>query len=134
MISETPNRSFLSDDVLIKISVSSTNSEDVISSYAKVRNYIKNFNSQNENSRLEVLTDASETRMAGIGYYRKYLPGYDFSINISFTFFKLKAGFLGSFWPTSFIFGNVYFCATSRGYDKCIINFWNDYSNRDTCR
>ena len=59
--SETPNRSFLSDDVLIKISVSSTNSEDVISSSAKVRNYIKNFNSQNENSRLEVLTDASET-------------------------------------------------------------------------
>ena len=59
--SETPNRSFLSDDVLIKISVSSTNSEDVISSSAKVRDYIEKFNNQNKNSRLEVLSDASDT-------------------------------------------------------------------------
>ena len=58
--SETPNRSFLSNDMLVKISVSSTNSEDVISSAANVRNYIENFNNQNDNSRLEVLNDASE--------------------------------------------------------------------------
>ena len=91
--------------MLIKISVSSTNSEDVISSSAKVRNYIENFNSQNENSRLEVLTDASET-LNGRNrlLIEKYFPGYDFSINISFTFFKLKASFLGSFGlPVSFL-------------------------------
>ena len=46
--------------MLVKISVSSTNSEDVISSAANVRNYIENFNNQNDNSRLEVLNDASE--------------------------------------------------------------------------
>ena len=88
--SETPNRSFLSDDVLIKISVSSTNSEDVISSSAKVRNYIKNFNNQNENSRLEVLTDASET-LNGRNkiLIENIFQGYDFSTNIPFTFSKL---------------------------------------------
>ena len=59
--SETPNRSFLEEEVLINISVSSTNSEDVISSAETIRNYIKNFNQSNENLKLEVLNDASVT-------------------------------------------------------------------------
>ena len=59
--SETPNRSFLEEEVLINISVSSTNSEDVISSAETIRNYIKNFNQSNENIKLEVLNDASVT-------------------------------------------------------------------------
>ena len=59
--SETPNRSYLEDEVLINISVSSTNSEDVISSAETIRNYIKEFNQTNENIKLEVLNDASIT-------------------------------------------------------------------------
>jgi multidrug efflux pump subunit AcrB len=59
--SETPNRSYLGEDVLINITVSSTNSEDVISAAASVRKYIEEFNAFNENARLEVLNDASVT-------------------------------------------------------------------------
>ena len=50
-----------SDEVLINISVSSTNSEDVISSAETIRNYIQEFNQTNENIKLEVLNDASIT-------------------------------------------------------------------------
>lgn len=59
--SETPNRSYLEDDVLINITVSSTNSEDVISAAAAVRNYIAQFNQENQNVKLETLNDASVT-------------------------------------------------------------------------
>ena len=59
--SETPNRSYLEDDVLINITVSSTNSEDVISAAAAVRNYIAQFNQENQNAKLETLNDASVT-------------------------------------------------------------------------
>ena len=59
--SETPNRSFLEDDVLVNISVNSTNSEDVISSAEAVRNYIDTFNRENNYAQLEILNDASVT-------------------------------------------------------------------------
>ena len=127
--SETPNRSFLSNDELIKISVSSTNSEDVISSSAKVRDYIKRFNNQNKNSRLEVLSDASDT-LNGRNrlLIEKYFSRDDSCFNFSFTFFKFKVSFLGGVWPTCFIFRDVYFCSFNRSYNKCIIYFRNDYS------
>ena len=59
--SETPNRSYLGDDVLINIVVSSTNSEDVISSADAVRNYIKSYNKSTKNSKLDILNDTSVT-------------------------------------------------------------------------
>ena len=59
--SETPNRSYLEDDLLINIRVSSTNSEDVISSAAAVRDYIDRFNDDNENLKLVTLSDSSVT-------------------------------------------------------------------------
>ena len=59
--SETPNGSYLEGNTLINISVTSTNSEDVISSAATVRKYINRFNETNDNTQLEVLDDASVT-------------------------------------------------------------------------
>lgn len=59
--SETPNGSYLEGNALINISVTSTNSEDVISSAATVRKYITQFNETNDNAQLEVLDDASVT-------------------------------------------------------------------------
>ena len=56
--SETPNRSYLEDELLINIRVSSTNSEDVISSAAAVRDYIEKFNND-QNSKLVTLSDSS---------------------------------------------------------------------------
>ena len=59
--SETPNRLYLDENIGINIIVSSTNSEDVISSAKSVRDYIEKFNNENENIKLETLNDASVT-------------------------------------------------------------------------
>ena len=59
--SETPNRTFIGEDISVNITINSTNSEDVISSAASVRNYIEKFNEESTNIILEVLNDQSIT-------------------------------------------------------------------------
>ena len=59
--SETPNRIYVGNDISINISVNSTNSEDVISAAASVRDYIEKYNEINENFTLTVLNDQSVT-------------------------------------------------------------------------
>ena len=59
--SETPNRSYVGEDLSVNISINSTNSEDVISSAASVRDYIEEFNDKNDNITLVVLNDQSVT-------------------------------------------------------------------------
>ena len=59
--SETPNRIYVGNDISINISVNSTNSEDVISAAASVRDYIKKYNEINDNFTLTLLNDQSVT-------------------------------------------------------------------------
>ncbi|MDB4116605.1 efflux RND transporter permease subunit, partial [Flavobacteriaceae bacterium] len=57
--SETPNRTFIDNNISVNISVNSTNSEDVISSAEAVRNYIEKFNIENTNINIQILNDQS---------------------------------------------------------------------------
>ena len=59
--SETPNRIYVGNDISINISVNSTNSEDVISAAASVRDYIEKYNEINDNFTLTLLNDQSVT-------------------------------------------------------------------------
>ena len=57
--SETPDRIFINGNKAINISVSNTNSEDLLVSAEDVRNYIDKFNQQYDNVQLDVSRDAS---------------------------------------------------------------------------
>jgi len=57
--SETPDRAFFNGKKSITITVSNTNSEDLISSADNVRNYIDKFNQQHDNVHLDVSSDSS---------------------------------------------------------------------------
>ena len=57
--SETPNRTFIDDNISVNITINSTNSEDVISSAESVRKYIEKFNTENSNLKLQILNDQS---------------------------------------------------------------------------
>lgn len=59
--SENPDRIFINGKVAINISVSNTNSEDLISTATKVKDYIHNFNAQHDNLQLNINSDASIT-------------------------------------------------------------------------
>jgi multidrug efflux pump subunit AcrB len=59
--SETPNRIYVGNDISVNISVNSTNSEDVITAAASVRDYIEEYNEINDNFTLTVLNDQSIT-------------------------------------------------------------------------
>jgi multidrug efflux pump subunit AcrB len=59
--SETPNSSYYNGDLSVNIAISNTNDEDLISSANKVKEYIEEFNSDNKNVQLSVLSDASIT-------------------------------------------------------------------------
>jgi len=59
--SETPNRIYVGNDISVNISVNSTNSEDVISAAASVRDYIEKYNEINDNFTLTILNDQSIT-------------------------------------------------------------------------
>ncbi len=59
--SETPDRIFYNGQKSINITVSNTNSEDLISSADKVKTYIEKFNQQYENVQLNVSSDSSIT-------------------------------------------------------------------------
>ena len=59
--SETPNASYFNGDLSVRTTITSTNTEDLISSAEKVRNYIEVFNQKNNNIQLSVISDLSTT-------------------------------------------------------------------------
>ena len=59
--SETPNATYFNQQLSINISVTSTNTEDLISSADKVKSYIETYNQKHENIKLNVVRDLSIT-------------------------------------------------------------------------
>ncbi|MBT8311701.1 MAG: efflux RND transporter permease subunit [Flavobacteriaceae bacterium] len=59
--SETPNASYFNGDLSVSTTITSTNTEDLISSAEKVKEYIADFNQKYTNVRLNVVSDLSTT-------------------------------------------------------------------------
>ncbi|XMO87460.1 efflux RND transporter permease subunit [Algibacter sp. AS12] len=59
--SETPNATYFNQKLAINISITSTNSEDLISSADKVKEYIEVYNQKHNNVQLNVVRDLSTT-------------------------------------------------------------------------
>ncbi len=59
--SETPNASYFNGDLSVSTTITSTNTEDLISSAEKVKEYIAEFNQKYTNVRLNVVSDLSTT-------------------------------------------------------------------------
>ena len=59
--SETPNADFFNGDLAVNITITSTNTEDLISAAAKTKEYIKEFNQKYTNVQLSVVRDLSTT-------------------------------------------------------------------------
>ena len=59
--SETPNASYFNKKLAVNITVTSTNSEDLITSAGLVKDYIENYNQRHNNVRLDVVRDLSVT-------------------------------------------------------------------------
>ncbi len=59
--SETPNTSYFNGNLSVSTTITSTNTEDLISSAEKVRNYIEEFNQKYNNVQLNVVSDLSVT-------------------------------------------------------------------------
>ncbi|MGB5499424.1 MAG: efflux RND transporter permease subunit [Maribacter sp.] len=59
--SETPNASYFNGNLSVRTTITSTNTEDLISSAEKVRNYIDEFNQKYNNVQLDVVSDLSVT-------------------------------------------------------------------------
>ncbi len=59
--SETPNASFLNGELSVNVTVTSTNTEDLIGSAENVKEYIAEFNKNYSNAQLEVISDQSKT-------------------------------------------------------------------------
>ncbi|MCC1484016.1 efflux RND transporter permease subunit [Winogradskyella immobilis] len=57
--SESPNASYFNEELTVNVTVTSTNSEDLISSADKVKTYIEDFNLSNTNIKLDVVNDQS---------------------------------------------------------------------------
>lgn len=58
---ETPNASYFNGEQSVSFIVQNTNAEDLISSAEKVKEYINTFNQENNNVRLDVVSDSSIT-------------------------------------------------------------------------
>ena len=108
--SETPNRTFIDNNISVNISVNSTNSEDVISSAEAVRNYIEKFNIENTNINIQILNDQSvvlternklliENIFQGMLLVLLFLSLF---LNSRLAF-GLHLGFLSHFWECSFL-------------------------------
>lgn len=54
---ETPNRSYYNGDLSVLVKVSNSNSEDLISTSAKVNDYIDKFNDRNDNIQIAITND-----------------------------------------------------------------------------
>ncbi len=61
IFSESPNASYINGNLSVNISISNTNNEDLISSAAKINQYIETFNQKYDNVRLDVVSDSSIT-------------------------------------------------------------------------
>ncbi|GAA4308148.1 efflux RND transporter permease subunit [Pontixanthobacter gangjinensis] len=59
--SETPNALYFNGNVAVNVSVSNTNSEDLLSTADKINEYIEEFNQKSSNVQLDVVSDASIT-------------------------------------------------------------------------
>ena len=59
--SENPDRVFYDGDIAIETSINNTNNEDLIATAKQVRNYIKTFNEQHDNIKLNITRDMSIT-------------------------------------------------------------------------
>ncbi|MBT8188301.1 MAG: efflux RND transporter permease subunit [Croceitalea sp.] len=59
--SETPNTSYYNGDLAVNVTITSTNTEDLIGSADKVKDYIEDFNQKNNNVQLNVVNDLSIT-------------------------------------------------------------------------
>lgn len=59
--SETPNATYFNGDLAVTIEITSTNTEDLISSAEKTKTYIKDFNQKHNNVQLNVISDRSIT-------------------------------------------------------------------------
>lgn len=58
---ETPNVSYFNGDLSVNMTITSTNTEDLISSAEKVKVYIEDFNQKYNNVQLNVVSDLSKT-------------------------------------------------------------------------
>ncbi|MCH3880800.1 MULTISPECIES: efflux RND transporter permease subunit [Tenacibaculum] len=59
--SETPDRLYYNGNLAINVTVSNTNNEDLVSSAEKIKEYIHQFNQENQNVQLNVSSDSSTT-------------------------------------------------------------------------
>ncbi len=59
--SETPNASYFNGNLAINVTITSTNTEDLITSAEKAKAYIETFNAKNDNIALNVVRDRSIT-------------------------------------------------------------------------
>lgn len=59
--SETPNASYFNKNLSINVTITSTNTEDLISSAKKAKEYIEDFNQKYDNVQLNVIRDLSTT-------------------------------------------------------------------------
>lgn len=59
--SENPNATFFNKQLSVNITVTSTNTEDLLGSADKVKDYIKTYNQTNQGIKLNVIADLSET-------------------------------------------------------------------------
>lgn len=57
--SETPNASFFNGNLAVNVRISSTNTEDLLSTADKIKAYIKTFNAGRDNLQIEILNDQS---------------------------------------------------------------------------
>ena len=58
---ETPNRNFYNGNLAVRMQVSNTNSEDLLTSAEKINEYIEKFNEEHDNVKIEVTRDSSIT-------------------------------------------------------------------------
>ncbi|MFD2099667.1 efflux RND transporter permease subunit [Flagellimonas iocasae] len=58
--SETPNASYFNENLAVNITVTSTNTEDLIGSAEKIKEYIKKYNATHDNVQLQVIDDRSK--------------------------------------------------------------------------
>ena len=57
--SETPNGSFIDGNIAVNVRVSSTNTEDLLTSADKIKAYVETFNAERQNLQIEILSDQS---------------------------------------------------------------------------
>ncbi|MCH2033611.1 MAG: efflux RND transporter permease subunit [Tenacibaculum sp.] len=58
---ETPNRNYYNGNLAVRVQVSNTNSEDLLSSAKKINEYIEKFNAEHQNVKVEITRDSSIT-------------------------------------------------------------------------